>query len=486
MTNFNADHRRELRAWTFVLMAAIGVTVDAMAQQVVTTQVGGAYLDLENISPNNILGTQQQVGGLFVQGGFDCASSFSAGACTGTGPVGGYQTMVFNEPTITSIGGYAPFEQTVLIPPSYSPALPNNGNSYAFPGYPIPNAVPLVYANGGNQIGFTLATSSSTYGVAGSFSNGAPFPDLVGTASTTPPWNFNAYDGASGAYAAQNLTQFLTINVNCLDVIQVLNLLNCQGLLAPVVPFPQNVVFTLSSQANNLITPTFYWTQPAGYTPDVLRMEIWQLNSGAPATNIFSASLANTQTSYTIPATFTNLTTGLPASLVVNQNYAIDIENITLRNSAPPLDTSNENIWSRSRSFFDFTPEASANNIPAGTPIQIPVVSTTAGGSTTYVFQQSVTAGTTAYIDPAIATGYLYQTGASDPNFTSVTPVTSVGSGTYQLLLLGSGGTYVFAANISVGQTYTFAGSGVRSFEIVGIPVSAGLDPSNTSAFITG
>lgn len=497
----HASNRRP-NDYARVITSLFALAVSSLCIAQTSTQVEGLYLDLENISPNNVLGATQQAGGLFVQGGFVCAVSSTLGVCNsgGGGPVGGYGTVIYNEPSPignallpagSSPISLPPFHQLTVNPPAYSALVAQNGQSIAYNTGPYIYGnsqafAALGYSNGGNQIGFTLATSSNWYGIAGTFSDGTSYPDLVGlpSPSLTPNWVFEVFDSATNQYAATNVNKFLTTTVNCSGSVQNVNLLNCNNQLAPVVPFPQNVSFSLNTQGN-IITPTFSWTQASGYTPDVFRMEIWQINgSGVAASGIFSVTLPNTTTQYTVPSTFTNLTTGQPSSLQAGQEYAIDIENITLRNPASS-NVANDNIWSRSRSFFDFTPTMTVTDLPTGTSVSIPVVSA-ATGTTTYVFNQSVTAGSTTYIDPAMATGYIFQTGSGNPNFTSVTPISTIGSGVYQLYTQTSGGGYVFATNIQAGQTYTFSGSGVSSFEIQGIPASADIDPSNTSAFVTG
>ncbi len=67
------------------------------------------------------------------------------------------------------------------------------------------------------------------------------------------------------------------------------------------MPFAQNVSFTLSSQ-NNITSPTFYWNLPSGFTPDVQRIEIWQINgAGVASTGIYNATLQTNQNSFSVP-----------------------------------------------------------------------------------------------------------------------------------------------------------------------------------------
>jgi hypothetical protein len=75
--------------------------------------------------------------------------------------------------------------------------------------------------------------------------------------------------------------------------------------------------------------------------------------------------------------------------------------------------------------------------------------------------------------------------------FASVTAVTSVGSGIYQLSVWNGTGYDLVDAALAAGQTFDFTslagfGNGVSQFEITGIDPNSGLDPSNVTAFVTG
>lgn len=149
---------------------------------------------------------------------------------------------------------------------------------------------------------------------------------------------------------------------------------------------------------------------------------------------------------------------------------------------------SNDNVLTRSRSLFDFT---ATNSLGSASTVAIPMVRNDLG-QVVYQFNQTITPDpqtgvSTLTIDPTVATGYLYQAGAGDPNFTSFT-VPTVGNGAYHLFLL-EGGQYVDVGSVHGGTTYSFSqwgfANGVSSFEIQGIDPSAGLDPNNATAFAT-
>ena len=83
------------------------------------------------------------------------------------------------------------------------------------------------------------------------------------------------------------------------------------------------------------------------------------------------------------------------------------------------------------------------------------------------------------FIDPAIAIGYIYDTGAGDPNFASVI-LPDVGGGVFDLSYLST------MVVVDAGVQYFFPAGGVSEFTVTGIDPSAHLDPADTSAFVTG
>jgi PEP-CTERM motif len=105
------------------------------------------------------------------------------------------------------------------------------------------------------------------------------------------------------------------------------------------------------------------------------------------------------------------------------------------------------------------------------------------GLGATYRFAASVTSGQTFFIDPFVATGYKYATGAGNPNFASVR-LPAVGDNHFTLsYLLGQN---VILQQILADTQFFFPQGGVSAFDVTGIETSAGLDPNNVTAFITG
>jgi hypothetical protein len=96
----------------------------------------------------------------------------------------------------------------------------------------------------------------------------------------------------------------------------------------------------------------------------------------------------------------------------------------------------------------------------------------------------TVQPGVTYYIDPAVATGYIYQTGTGNPNFSSV-ELPNIGNPNPYDLYLWNGAAFVFDRTLAVKTPFDFADGGVNEFEVLGIDPGLGLDPDNTTAFIT-
>jgi hypothetical protein len=83
-----------------------------------------------------------------------------------------------------------------------------------------------------------------------------------------------------------------------------------------------------------------------------------------------------------------------------------------------------------------------------------------------------------------VATGYVYKTGANDPNFASVI-LPSLQLAPYSLSFLDAAGL-LESTTLFGGVQYFFPTGGVNDFTVTGIDPSLGLDPSNTTAFMTG
>jgi hypothetical protein len=244
-----------------------------------------------------------------------------------------------------------------------------------------------------------------------------------------------------------------------------------------LAPFVDSI--TLSGTGAN---PTFSWSAPAGTTVNGYRLSIIDkslinfdstkgpVNNGVVSTKNVTPDI----TSFTVQASdFT--VPGYGFSL--NKNYSLQIGLIQTKNGSS-TDLGNGNLASISRTYADFTPTAGG-----GPVVNLPVA--LAGGA--YQFNLTVQPNQTYYIDPEVAVGYDYAIGAGDPSFKSVVLPAGVGDGHYQLWGFDANNQAVLLdADLVGGTTYSFAAGGVSRFRVTGIETSAGLDPTSTTAFITG
>jgi hypothetical protein len=243
------------------------------------------------------------------------------------------------------------------------------------------------------------------------------------------------------------------------------------------VPFPVSVTI---SRGANPASPIISWVLPNNFVPDAYRINIFDV-SGPTRPNgskdvIHSVSIDPTSTSYTIPATLSG-----GGSLVRLNDYSINFQVIETRNHVSFASNNNALILRRSSSFFAFTP-----NTAAGAPpnVHLPQVGPDTNPNDNlgpvYVFTiQSVGPNSVTFIDPVVAVGYEYAIGLGDPNFASVL-LPDIGDGVYDVFFDNLHHT------VLAEQQFFFPQGGVPSFSVLGIEPSAGLDPNNVNAFITG
>jgi hypothetical protein len=234
----------------------------------------------------------------------------------------------------------------------------------------------------------------------------------------------------------------------------------------PLVPFPTSV--TLSGHGT---TPTISWQVPGGVVPDGFRIQVFDKNqrlSNGQADIIYSANVSASATTFTLPASLHLSATG---------SYAINFQLIETRGDAPfGAGSTNAAIFSRSNSFFDFSPLT--GNVP--TDVALPTIDSTG----VYHFEVGgVGPDHATCIDPVVATGYQYAIGATGPDFQSVL-LPDVGDGDYALTYIDGSGTHT--VDVLHDQQYFFGNGGVAAFTVTGIETSAGLDPTNGTAFVTG
>jgi hypothetical protein len=265
---------------------------------------------------------------------------------------------------------------------------------------------------------------------------------------------------------------------------------------ASVLSHPTNVSISGSGNA-----PTFTWTLPqnAGNI-DAIRVQLWdhQRTVGIGSAGVGGAGIADviyvsdkiplSQTSFSLPVDAQGLIAqtlmpdGNPApqtKLQLNGLYSLEISMLDLRN--PNGDVSLPNILSRTRSIFDFT------FLKQGDPAKVFLPNVNLQGpAPIFEFQPiNVQAGQQIFIDPLLAVGYDYQIGAGNPNFKTVMLPTGIGDGWYEIYMWDNGG-WIKLADIEGGKKYDFGLNGLDRFRVLGIEPSAGLDPNDPIAFITG
>lgn len=224
------------------------------------------------------------------------------------------------------------------------------------------------------------------------------------------------------------------------------------------------------------LQPRLDWVLPAGgSTPTSITLQVRRIDGETPdrstitaATLVHNVTLDASATSYTFDAPFSNAgIPGFPAGLEVGQRYELAVM-VDTRDGAQ--------LTGRARTFFEFTP------LPDGTggvSVYLPSV----GPDGVFRFDIEVRSGQRYAIDPTVAVGYDYQIGAGDPLFASVM-LPDIGDGLYELHLF-DGENFFLQDIIAAGDEYFFGGTGVDRFRILGIETSAGLDPSDPTAFAT-
>lgn len=100
-----------------------------------------------------------------------------------------------------------------------------------------------------------------------------------------------------------------------------------------------------------------------------------------------------------------------------------------------------------------------------------------------FSFFPFITSTEATYIDPEVATGYDYFID-SGPLFTSLI-LPAIGDDKFSLYLW-NGANWIFVSILHSNDMFSFDGFGVDRFRITGIETSAGLNPNDPMAFVTG
>ena len=240
------------------------------------------------------------------------------------------------------------------------------------------------------------------------------------------------------------------------------------------VPFPTSVTISGSG-----FTPTLSFTIPASFSPDAIRINIFDksitLDNGTKDV-VHSQALPAGTRSFVVPST---LSSGQP--LKADNPYVLNIQVIETRGHADFSSNNNALILRRSSSFFDFTPLTSGAPPVVLLPTVGPDPDPTDSFGAPYQFSVGgIVAGEIIFVDPFVAIGYDFQIGAGDPNFASVL-LPNVGDGVFDVIFGAAEDQTVLA-----GSQFFFPVGGVDRFSVRGIETSAGLNPDDVTAFITG
>ncbi|MEM6743076.1 MAG: hypothetical protein AAF676_04985 [Pseudomonadota bacterium] len=236
---------------------------------------------------------------------------------------------------------------------------------------------------------------------------------------------------------------------------------------------PPSAFATDVRQTASGVRPSFAWT-PA---PDVDRVtvNIYDLqNRGADtglADRIFIAGVDPAASSFTMP----------DGVLEPDRLYSFSVQSqLTYEGGTNPSGSSQAGASrSVSRAFFDFT----TGDLPNGEDVFLPIVDPNAPGGPVFNFDNAVLAGQLAFYDPLVAIGYDYAIGDGDPLFESVL-LPEIGDGLFELWL-DDGAGFALDRILAAGERFTFLDP-VERFRILGIELSAALDPLDATAFVTG
>jgi hypothetical protein len=242
------------------------------------------------------------------------------------------------------------------------------------------------------------------------------------------------------------------------------------------------------------LTPTISWTLPAAAPVDQMRVLVFDdshpvtTQSRSPALSLSFQQGNLVYRTDPLPASQTSFQLPAAAGLQFGTHYSIAISMEHVRPGASGTGLSI--IDTRSNSFFDFTPLNAGNaNVYLPTTVPVPTTSGLVAGPLYSFTAVPAAAGTTTFIDPLVATGFNYAVRAGDPNFASVLLPAGIGNGQYQLYLW-NGHDFVPAGYLITGGVpfsfLTLAPLGLDRFAIRGIDTSAGVNPFDLTAFVTG
>jgi hypothetical protein len=312
------------------------------------------------------------------------------------------------------------------------------------------------------SIGVTSVVPNGLAGTTGTATQGSTVLDLPYGGTTAIPNEFSrsivADPALYGAWQLQfsNGADTASISTPAID--------------PTLTPMP----FATDVRVTHTTTSTFSWSIPAAAPVDAVRINLFdhgRLNlAGTAADIIYNATFAAGTTSFTLPTTLAN---GLP----LDSSHLYTLEINLLDFASNQVTNRQSDLRNRSRLYVDFLPSVTPT-IGAFLPVVEPLLN---GAPPLFHFAISSVGSSLVYIDPAVATGYEYKIGAGDPNFASVLLPAGIGDGRYTVRL-ADGQSF----DVAGGSAFAFGPGGVSSFTVLGIEPSAGLDPKDPNAFLTG
>lgn len=247
---------------------------------------------------------------------------------------------------------------------------------------------------------------------------------------------------------------------------------------------PNNAVYVASPNSNTVVVT---WSNVGYYPSQTDKRNDFQLvlrNRSETGTGNFDFDFRYNKLEWTTGGASqgSNGLGGIPAQAGYDNGLGTVYQTLPGSRTADVLDLVNtSNVSTSTPGLWTFavrngqTPGSSPSN-----PL-MPVV-TQAG----YEFSFNVQLGQQIFIDPEVAVGYDYVlTSAGSPSFQSVV-LPTVGDGIFDLYLMQGGVWVDSGVDLQAGVAYDFGAGGVRQFSIRGIETTAGLDPLNTNAFVTG
>ncbi|THD55842.1 MAG: PEP-CTERM sorting domain-containing protein [Bradyrhizobium sp.] len=224
--------------------------------------------------------------------------------------------------------------------------------------------------------------------------------------------------------------------------------------------------------SGSTLAPTISWTIPTGSTIPtgfVLKESVYlfaQASQGSGAL-YSSGELA--------PGT-TQVNIGAIPQLNPGTVYTVSIQSDIFNQTTGALEA-------RTRQFTGYV---AASATPIAAPTYRPDVSPGTGpsGQAVYQFNSPVSQGIPILLDPLVATGFIYKTGATNPNFASVL-LPNIGNPSPYEVFTWNGTAFVFDTNLAANTLLTFGTGGVSEFEVLGISPSLALNPNNSTDFVT-